>query len=215
MTNVASPTPLAVGVTGGIGSGKSEVCAVFSSLGAIVYSADTLAKQLLDTDPQIQMRVKKSFGAHLYKEDGKLDRKALARLTFSDDTLLARLNAIVHPKMTDVLQRIIENEKRLHTHNLILVEAALIYEAGIEQMFDYVIVVDAGESERLERVVRRDASTRADILQRMKAQHSPEEKAERADFVLRNTGTLADLRAKCEFLFSLLSRMSAMTASEG
>ena len=200
-------TPNAVGVTGGIGSGKTEVCNAFASLGARVCAADELAKELLTTHPEVRKEVAARFGSDVYSSDGSLDRKRLARLAFADDALLGKLNAIVHPKVTEELRAIISREKTERTAPLIVVEAALIYEARIEGLFDYVIAVDAAEPLRVERAAKRDGTTRESILERMRAQLVPDEVAERADFVIRNAGDLAGLRSQCAFLFTLLTRI--------
>jgi len=205
MHDTPAKTPNAVGVTGGIGSGKTEVCNAFASLGARVYAADELAKELLTTHPDVRKQVAARFGADVYAADGSLDRKRLARLAFADDALLAKLNAIVHPKVTEELRAIIAREKAAHKSPLIVVEAALIYEARIEELFDYVIAVDAAEPVRVERAARRDGTTPENIRERMRAQLVAGEVAERADFVIRNAGDVAGLRSQCAFLYTLLT----------
>ena len=200
-------SPLAVGVTGGIGSGKTEVCAVFASLGAHLCSADKLARTFLDTDPEIRRRVSAAFGARVYNSSGRIDRKELAKLVFADDALLGKLNAIVHPKVIGEIRRIIGQEKKQHKAPMIVVEAALMVEAGIEGLFDFMIVVEAGESARAERIAMRDGASQTEIVQRMRAQLPPEVTSERADFLIHNSGDLTALRSKCEFIFALLSRM--------
>ena len=206
--------PISVGVTGGIGSGKTEVCSVFSSLGARVYSADLLAKEFLNTDPAIRTHLTNSFGGDLYDSFGKIKRKQLAKLVFGDDRLLQKLNDIVHPKIILEIRRIIDKEKKIREAPMIMVEAALMYETGSDGMFDYMIVVEAEEVARIERIVRRDGDSRTEIVRRMRAQLPPEAKSKRADFVLRNSGDLNALRSTCEFLFTLLSRMDIPVADE-
>jgi dephospho-CoA kinase len=207
MPDNPAKTPNAVGVTGGIGSGKTEVCNAFASLGARVWTADELAKDLLATHPDVRKQVTARFGSDVYAADGSLDRKRLARLAFADDGLLTKLNAIVHPKVTEELRAVIAREKAGRTAPLIVVEAALIFEARIEDLFDYVIAVEASEPLRVERAAKRDGATQESILSRMRAQLAPDVIAERADFVVRNAGDLAGLRSQCAFLFNLLSRI--------
>jgi dephospho-CoA kinase len=199
--------PNAVGVTGGIGSGKTEVCNAFSALGALVVSADELAKDLLSTHPDIRKEVTSRFGGDVYAPDGTLDRKRLARLAFADDGLLVKLNAIVHPKVTAELRSLIAKEKAMPDAPLIVVEAALIYEARIADLFDYVVAVDAPEAQRIERAAKRDGTSPERIRERMRAQLPADDLAERADFLIRNAGDLAGLRSQCAFLFALLTRI--------
>jgi len=199
--------PNAVGVTGGIGSGKTEVCKAFAALGARVVSADELAKELLSTNPDIRKQVTARFGHDVYAADGTLDRKRLARLAFADDALLGKLNAIVHPSVTIELRNLIALEKAKPTSPLVVVEAALIYEAHIAELFDYVIAVEAAEELRVDRAATRDGTTRETIIERMRAQLHPDELAERADFLIRNAGDLSGLRSQCAFLFALLKRI--------
>ena len=197
----------AVGVTGGIGAGKSKVCAILASLGALTVSADELAKRLLDTDPGIRTKITAAFGPSLYDAAGRIDRKALARKAFGDDTLLNKLNAIVHPRVTEELRRILRRERERGAARVVAVEAALIFEARIEGLFDYIVVVEAPEGVRKRRIAARDGASRSDIAGRMRAQLPPEELERRADFVIHNIGDLAGLRAKCEFVYRLLERM--------
>ncbi len=207
MKKVGTHLPLAVGVTGGIGSGKTEVCNIFASLGAKYISSDLLARKLLDTDPIVRKRVNSILGADLYTPDGTMNRKELAKRVFSDDTLLKKLNEIVHPRVVEELRRMIIDERKKRSAPMIVVEAALIYEARIEAMFDYIIVVTAEDADRTKRVVRRDGSTDAEILQRMKAQMPQDAAVKRADVVIQNAGDLHSLRTKSEFIFTLLSGM--------
>jgi dephospho-CoA kinase len=204
--NSANP-PNAVGVTGGIGSGKTEVCNAFRTLGALVVAADELAKDLLSTHPDIRKEVTARFGADVYAPDGSVDRKRLARLAFADDALLGRLNAIVHPKVGAEIRALIAREKAKHTVPLIVVEAALIYEARIADLFDFVITVDAPEAVRIGRAAKRDGTSPESIRERMRAQLPADDLAERADFLIRNAGDLAGLRSQCAFLFALLTRI--------
>ena len=104
--------PLAIGITGGIGSGKSEVCKIFSSHGASVLYADVIARELIDTDPLIKKRIQRAFGADIYLPDGTLNRKQMARLAFSDDSLKEKLNAIVHPSVLEYLESKIKQFKK-------------------------------------------------------------------------------------------------------
>ena len=199
--------PLIVGVTGGIGSGKSEVCSVFSSLGARCYFADQIAKELLDSDSIVRTSVEERFGSHLYRTDHTLDRKALAKIVFGDDGALRAIDEIVHPRVTERLRKIIQSETERREAPVIAIEAALIFEAHIEELFDYIVVVAARLEERISRTAKRDSATEADVRRRIGSQLPPEEVEKRGDFVIRNSGNREQLRESCEFIFSLLTQM--------
>jgi len=171
-----------VGITGGIGSGKSTVCKVFRVLGIPVFEADSVAKKLLNNDLQIREQLIQLFGASVYLPDGTIDRKYLAGIVFSNSPLLGQLNSIVHPAVRKAF-----NEWYL-TQNApyIIHEAAILFESGFYKMMDKTITVVTDENERIERVVKRDEITAELVRQRMKNQWSDEEKIKLADFVIGN-----------------------------
>jgi dephospho-CoA kinase len=197
---------LVVGVTGGIGSGKSEVCRIFRSLGAYVISADDLAKQLMETNASLKRDITMSFGDDAYTAGGKLNRRKLADEIFSDHQKKAALDSIVHPYVLRGLRDLIREKSA--SYRIIVIEAALIYEAGAERLMDVVVVVDADREKRFRRVMQRDGVSRADVLRRANAQMSQREKTRRADFVVLNNDDLASLRSKVSFLYKLFLTMS-------
>ena len=205
---------LAIGVTGGIGSGKTEVCRVFERLGAAVLSADTIAKDLLDNDAETKRRVIRRFGAQLYRTDGTLDRRQLAKLIFNDDAVKTEIEAIVHPRTLAVIEKEIEAARARRRPSLVVVEAALLFESGADAMVDYTIVVESDTERQLDRVVRRDAMTKTEVAQRMKAQLPSKDRAARADFVLHNLGSLAELEEKATFFYNLLNMMPPKSPDE-
>lgn len=195
--------PLAVGITGGIGTGKTEVCKLFASLGAHVKYADEIAKTLIETDPSIRKNIEKQFNTVLFHSDGTFDRKQMAKLIFNDSTSKEKLDAIVHPHVLRKIKQEIDTVKKTKKHQVFMIEAALLYEAKAEGLFDYMIVVDAEEEHQIERVMKRDGSTGDEVHQRIRSQMRNNEKVERADFVIANTGEKKLLEEKCRFLFSL------------
>lgn len=202
---------LAVGVTGGIGSGKSQVCRYFADSGATTISADLIARNLLDTHSPLKQKVRKAFGDASYRPDGTLDRKQMAKLIFQDPTRRETLEGLVHPETLIAIANEIGRIRRDAPVPVIAVEAALIFEARAEEMFDYVIVVDAPEEERVARIIERDTVSRMDVLERMGAQMSVEEKLRKADFVIKNSTGLAALEQNTKFLYTLLVRISQTT----
>lgn len=199
---------LAVGITGGIGSGKTEACRIFESLDVRVLYADLIARDLIDTHPDIKKRMQRAFGAAVYGPDGRLDRKQVAKLVFHDAGMHARINEIVHPFVLDATEREITFAKERASEPMIMTEAALIFESGADRMLDYVIVIDAEEEKRIERVMKRDGVTRAEVLERMSAQMSAKEKVDLADFVIANDADRSSLEEHCRFLYRVLRALA-------
>lgn len=197
-----------LGVTGGIGSGKTTVCRMLEDLGARVFYADEEGKRLLVEDPSARREVIEAFGAESYLEDGSLDRSYLARQVFQDDAKLERLNAIVHPRVFARFEDAAERAEREGVP-LMVKEAALIFEAGGERFLDAVAVVDAPRDVRIERVRERDDVSRGDVVARMRHQIDPEELRARADIVIENDGCLERLRKQVERLYVELVETSS------
>lgn len=177
--------PLIIGVTGGIGSGKSTVCRVFETLGAITYYADDRAKWLMQNDDELIKKIKELFGDDAYK-DNQLDRVHIASKVFKDQSLLEKLNQLVHPAVgEDVNNWVQENQNA----PLLLKEAALLFETGSYKSLDKTILVTAPEDIRIERVVSRDTHrSEKDVKDIISKQMSDQEKSSLADFVIENDG---------------------------
>lgn len=172
---------LKIGLTGGIGSGKTTVAQIFEVLGIPVYHADEAARKLMNENPELKKGIISRFGAGAYR-DGQLDRRYLAELVFSDPEKLSRLNEIVHP----VTLHEADLWMRKQYSPYVLKEAAIIFEANLGSLYDYVIGVTAPESLRIERVIKRDRSTREKVLLRIRQQMNEEEKMRLCDFVIVN-----------------------------
>jgi dephospho-CoA kinase len=176
---------LKVGLTGGIGSGKSIVCKIFSILGIPVYQADTAAKNLYDTDDELRNGVKSLFGEHLYAS-GTLDRRKLASIIFADNENLKKINELVHPA---VKRDFLEYLSRLPASTpYVIHEAAILFEAKIESMFDVIINVYAPENVRIERILARENTAIEDIKRRIATQWQDTLKAELSDYNIINDG---------------------------
>ncbi|GGF02234.1 dephospho-CoA kinase [Hymenobacter cavernae] len=175
-----------VGITGGIGSGKSVVCRLFRVLGVPVYDSDLRAKWVMAHDLALRAELLTAFGPETFDEAGQLNRTYLARTAFSDPAQLARLNALVHPHVGRDFENWAE-EQRQAGHAYILKEAALLYESGAYQQLNRIITVFAPLALRQARVLRRDPHRTADdILNIIGKQMSEEEKMSRADYVIYN-----------------------------
>jgi len=182
---------LKIGITGGIGSGKTTVCKMFEKHGIPIYYADDRAKYLMQHEHFLIDQIKKNFGEDVYV-NGSLDRKALAAKVFNDPARLALLNSLVHPAVFRDTERWVE-EQREKKVPYILKEAALLVETGSYKALDKLIVVTAPLNTRIERVTERDKVDEAEIIARVNNQLPEEEKVKLADFVITNSGTLEEL----------------------
>ena len=175
--------PLQIGVTGGIGAGKSLVCQIFQALGIPMYNADQRAKWLMNHHQTLIAEIKQHFGKEAYLPDESLNRKYLSEKVFSNETLLKQLNALVHPKVEEDYQQWVLQQMAPY----IVKEAALLIEAGSYKTLDYLITVNAPETVRLRRVLLRDTHRSAQEVQAiMRKQLSDHERAAKADFVIVN-----------------------------
>ena len=172
---------LKVGLTGGIGSGKSLVARMFGVLGVPVFEADAAGRQLLAEDPAVRAAILERFGEAVVHH-GTVDRKALAAVVFQDPQALADLNAIVHPAVRQAFRHWAEKQNAPY----VLMEAAILAETGGHQAFDRVVVVSAPEALRLARVMARDGAAEAEVKARMRNQASEEERLAIADHVIVN-----------------------------
>ena len=170
-----------VGLTGGIGSGKSTVAKVFEVLGIPVYYADDAAKRLMNADEDLKEKIKLQFGNEVYK-NGQLDKKYLADIVFASPEKLALLNALVHPATLKDAERWMQKQ----TTPYCIKEAALIFESGAQQNLDYVIGVTAPAPLRILRTIHRDGVTKEEVIARMDKQMDDTIKMELCDFVITN-----------------------------
>lgn len=174
---------ITVGITGGIGSGKSLVCKIFEVTGSPCYYADDRAKALMNEDPELAEKLKYHFGADIY-EDGHLNRAKLSGMVFNDPSKLQTLNDIVHPAVGKDFDR----WRAQSTSDIVFKEAALLVESGSYKNLDFLICVTAPDETRIKRVMKRDQVSREDVLNRMKNQWKQEEKAAKSDYVIENNG---------------------------
>jgi dephospho-CoA kinase len=174
-------------VTGGIGSGKSYVSALLQAGGIPIYNTDDEAKRLMLSDEGIRRDLIALLGEEVYR-DGALNKPLLASYLFADSSNAARINGIVHPRVKEDFLRWV---KQHADREIVGMECAILFEAGFEDAVDAVVMVYAPEDIRLERAMKRDSATEAQIRARMKAQISDEEKCRKSDYVIHNDGTLS------------------------
>ena len=205
--NAVAHRILRVGVTGGIGSGKSLVCSYFASFGIPVLSADIIAKELIQKDAGIRKGLIKELGPSAFAPGGTLNRVFVAQRLFASPSLQKKINALVHPKVEVAVKRRIENLRK-QGRKIAIVEAALIYEAGLDKYLDFVIVVDATVNQRMKRLSARDGMTAAEARKRMKAQWPVKRKLQRASYVLRNNGSRSELKSSTKVIARILQIMA-------
>ncbi|MFA6457579.1 MAG: dephospho-CoA kinase [Bacteroidota bacterium] len=199
-----------IGVTGGIGSGKSTVCSLFTKKGIPVFFADQVAREISESSalPDII----REFGQDIIDASNRLDRKKLAAIVFQDEQRLQTLNSLIHPKVFEVYQQ--WKQQNFDGKKFALVEAALMFESGMFEMVDYVLAVVADEQVRIDRVAARDGATGEQVKARMQHQLSTEVMLELSDFQIQNNGTTNDLEAKIGFFTILFSTLTQRKETE-
>ena len=199
---------LRVGLTGGIGCGKSVVAAMLREQGFLVLDADTLAHQLVEPGQPAYDDVLQEFGKGVCDASGKIDRAKLAAIVFAEPAKLARLNQIVHPRVADAQERQFTEWQRTHPRGVAVVEAALLVEAGAHNRLDRLVVVWCRPEQQIERLRERGMS--AEEAQRRIASQMPlEEKRRLAEFQIDCSGTIEDTRQQVERLAAHLRQLAA------
>jgi len=184
-----------VGLTGNVASGKSAVAAVWAEAGVPVVNADTLAREVVAPGSPGLTEVVEAFGEEVLQADGSLDRARLRDLVFRDEEARTRLEAILHPRIARLREEWVRR-REAEGAPLVVEEVPLLFEAGLQGEFRWVVLVDAPEAIRLQRLVALRSLPREEALRMMAAQMDPAEKRERADWVLENAGSLHQLREK-------------------
>jgi len=171
-----------IGITGGIGSGKSTVCSVYRVLGVPVFEADTEAKKLINTNSVLKTGLIDLFGRDIYTTDGTINRNKLAGIIFNDEVQLMKVNELIHP----VVRAEFKNWAEKQTAPYVLHEAAILFESGFYKMMDFTILVSAPEEIRINRVTSRDNSTAAAVKERIDKQWPDEKKRKLATVEIIN-----------------------------
>jgi len=195
---------LKIGLTGGIGTGKSSVSALFKEWGAYIFDADVVAKDILHNNDTAQSELIAEFGTDVLGADNKIDKKKLARIAFSDEDHQLRLNIIIHPYVFNKIDSTFDKVLADGNHEVFVVDAALIYESGADTHMDYVIVVTSHLKIRTERVMTRGGLTLDEFLQRVELQWPDEDKVHMADFVIHNNSAEEQLAAEAKKIYNRL-----------
>jgi dephospho-CoA kinase len=193
---------LLVGLTGGIGSGKTTVAGLLAGRGAVVVDADELAREALEPGTRAFKHVSDLFGQEVLTTDGRIDRAALANVVFSDEEKRMALESITHPEVFRLLAEAVE--KLRETGSIVVFDAPLIIETGFHQAVDVLVVVTAPVEQRIERVRRDRGMTEAEAAVRIAAQAEPEARNAAADFLILNDGGLEELEARVDELWAEL-----------
>ena len=202
---------LRVGLTGGIGAGKSEVSARLAAQGAVVIDADAIAREVVEPGTDGLAEVVDAFGPEVLSPDGSLDRPRLGEIVFADSELLGKLNAIVHPR---VAARMAELEREARPGSIVVHDVPLIAESGRIDGYDLVVVVDAPPRVQVDRPVRRRGMTREQAKARMAAPTSREQRLAISDIVIDNSGSLAELDRQVGDLWAELRRRAVKASDE-
>lgn len=192
---------LRIGITGNIGSGKSTFAKFIDELGYPVLFADEISKKLLAEDKSVKSEVIEHIGAQSYQGD-KINNEFIANVIFSNRTKLKKINSILHPKVRLKIEEL--SKSLFKTHKILFVEAAIIYESKIEEMFDFVVLITASEENRMKRSMKSKHNFEIDFVKRESNQIKQELKQKRADFIFSNNGTKNELKKKAELLIKIL-----------
>ncbi|MBB6121367.1 dephospho-CoA kinase [Nocardiopsis algeriensis] len=199
---------LKVGLTGGIGSGKSAVSAELASYGAVVIDADALAREVVEPGTPGLAAVVAEFGEGVLAPDGGLDRPRLGEIVFADEEKLARLNAVVHPLVGERSAELMARA-RADGARVVVYDVPLLVENGLQSLYDVVVVVDAPDEARVERVSRGRGMDPEQVRARIRAQAGREERLAAADLVVDNSGTPEQLRERVARLWEELAARAA------
>lgn len=192
-----------IGLTGGIGSGKSTVADYLRAKGISVIDADKMAKSLTDKDTPIMEKIKQSFG-NVFFEDGSLDRKKLAEIIFSDMDKKIILEDLITKKVVDDIIIKIDNLRKENKEDITIIDAPLLFEFGLNEIMDENWLITANMELRINRVMARDSVIPEAVISRIKAQMTDFEKAEKADIIIDNDGSLEELHKKIDVLLERL-----------
>ncbi|MBC7724454.1 MAG: dephospho-CoA kinase [Burkholderiaceae bacterium] len=191
-----------IGLTGGIASGKSLVSSRLAELGAVVIDADKLAREVVEPGTDALARIAEEFGPGIMSPEGRLDRAALGAIVFAHPQRLARLNAITHPAVTALARSRMDATSAADPAAIIVYDVALLVEASVTHPYDLVVVVEAGEEQRLRRMLENRGMTREDALRRLRSQSTDAERRAAADVVIDNSGSIEDTLTRVDALWA-------------
>ncbi len=204
----AAASMLLVGLTGGIGSGKSTVAGMLARRGAVVIDADELAHRATLAGTPAHSRITERFGSSVLAPGGEIDRAWLAERVFADAVARGDLEAIVHPEVARMLAEALEPLRS--TRRIVVYDVPLLFEAGLQSMFDVIVVVSAPEEERVERLRAERRMSVEEVRARIAAQARDAKRERAADVVIHNNGTMQDLQSRAAEVWELLERRARL-----
>ncbi len=199
---------LTVGLTGGVASGKTAVSQILKEEGAYVIDADQVSRELVQPHTSTWNELIRVFGEDIVQKDGSIDRKKLAARVFSDTQQRKLLNQILHPRIREEMERRTREIGQKDPEAIVVIDAALLVELGDHREMDKVIVVTSTEKQQIERLKDRDGVDQEDARKILSSQMPPEEKLKVADFVIRNEGSLEEMRRRAKEIFQELKRIA-------
>ena len=200
---------ISAGLTGGIGSGKSTAAALFASLGAVAINSDEIGRDMMKPGTVVYDRIVSGFGPEVVDAKGALDRAKLADIVFHDLDKLKHLNAIVHAPVLREIDRQMQLQRAKNPQAVVVVESAVLFEAGQERRFDKMIVAWCLPEQQVERFMARSHMAEADVRARMAAQMPGDEKKRRADFVIDTSVSMQDTERQVKEVFAQLQTLAA------
>lgn len=201
---------LIVGLTGGIGSGKSTVTKIFKDLGAKIIDVDKLGHSVILPYKPAWVKIVKLFGKDILQNDLIIDRKKLGKIVFANQTLLEKLNEITHHEITKLIKKEINlaKNKTYNQEKVLIIDAALIYEVKIDRLMDKIIVVYIDKDEQINRLIKRDNLSKDEVLQRIRSQIAMKEKAKMTDYMIDNSSSLDKTKKQVEKIWQELMSLT-------
>lgn len=203
-----------VGLTGGIASGKSSVCGIFSRLGAMVLDADILAREAVKPGRPAWIKLREKFGPEFFHPDGSLDRRSLRSLVFRDPEKRQQLNEAMHPEVMRAVREWLEAMGHREPHGVLLVDIPLLVEVGAVEGFDRIVLVFVREEIQLARLMERDRLSLDEAREALEAQMPLREKLAFADYVVDNNGSLEETQVQVEAVWRELLSLACAGAKE-
>ncbi len=200
---------MVIGVTGGIGSGKSLFSRKLSKLGVYIINADKIARELIDKNKMLQMKIVDKFGSEVFDKEGNLQRRKLGQLVFANSQLLKQLNVIIHKSLLNEINKRIDSILSKNSQSVIAVDMAIIFEIGSESMFDYIVTIDAPLNLRIKWLQKNRGWTKKEIMDRINSQMDVEKKIEKSDFIIKNYGSIKDMTSKASKFLRLINSLSS------
>ena len=199
---------LLVGLTGGMGSGKTLAASFFKQLGAFILDADLICRKLVEPEQPAYREISENFGKEVFTASGNLDRKRLANIIFKNPQKKEILEGILHPKVFEIEELKYEAIRKKHPNAVVILDAALLIESGNYKKMDKVIVVNSDEKNRIDRIIARTQMSQDEVITRINNQMPSEEKVRYADFVLENLLDKDNLRSKVKDIHVKLSLLA-------